>query len=211
MAVDEALLEAALRLRQPVLRFYSWTEASATFGYSQKYFEVARWTSLRPLIRRPTGGGLVLHDTDWTYSVTIPPDHGWYGLRAAESYQRVHEWIRASFAKFGLTTNLSACCQKDAPGQCFVGAEKFDLLSEDKKIAGAAQRRNRCGLLIQGSVRAPEASPASRVDWEVAMMETLSSSQEIRWMELQLDYDLNRRISELIREKYAQPVYNEGR
>ncbi|HCE06326.1 MAG TPA: octanoyltransferase, partial [Verrucomicrobiales bacterium] len=36
MALDEALLENASTLGQPVLRFYDWTEPCATFGYSQK-------------------------------------------------------------------------------------------------------------------------------------------------------------------------------
>src|SRR5689334_22938196 len=69
MAVDEALLEAMPRLRKPVLRFYRWTESAASFGYFQKYATIERLTLLRPLVRRPTGGGLVPHDADWTYSV----------------------------------------------------------------------------------------------------------------------------------------------
>ena len=38
-------------------------------------------------------------------------------------------------------------------GPCFAGYEKFDVLWHGKKIAGAAQRRNKLGLLIQGSVQ----------------------------------------------------------
>src|SRR6267142_4414718 len=90
MALDEALLESMPRLGQPVLRFYSWSEPAASFGYFQKFREIERLTQLRPLVRRPTGGGLVPHDRDWTYSLVFPPTSAWYGLRAIQSYQRVH-------------------------------------------------------------------------------------------------------------------------
>ena len=53
------------------------------------------------------------------------------------------------------------------PGQCFVGYEKSDLLWHGKKIAGAAQRRNKLGLLIQGSVQPP--LPLARAAWQQAM------------------------------------------
>lgn len=72
MALDEALLEAMPRLGQPVLRFYSWIEPAASFGYFQKYADVGKATSLRPLVRRPTAGGVVPHDADWTYSLVFP-------------------------------------------------------------------------------------------------------------------------------------------
>src|SRR5690349_5464521 len=85
MALDEALLEAAATIGGPVMRFYGWTEPAATFGYFQKFEEIAAWTTLRPLIRRPTGGGLVTHDADWTYSVIIPPGTDWYAAKALES------------------------------------------------------------------------------------------------------------------------------
>src|ERR1043166_9908910 len=101
MAVDEALLEAMPRLGMPVLRFYGWTEPAASFGYFQKYAQVERATFLRPLVRRPTGGGIVPHDADWTYSLTFPTSNDWYSLRAVESYRRGHEGGWGAFAKTG--------------------------------------------------------------------------------------------------------------
>jgi lipoate-protein ligase A len=212
MAADEALFEAGVHLRQPVLRFYGWREAAATFGYSQKYAEVAQWTDLRPLIRRPTGGGLVLHDADWTYSMAIPPNHDWHAIKAVESYQRMHEWIRTALTSMGISTVLSRRRQKEAPGRCFVGAEEFDLLCGDEKIAGAAQRRNRHGLLIQGSVQVSRLFPElKKAEWQRAMTEVFPLSSKVTWAPLDLDNNLRRRISELTRDKYAQPAYNERR
>src|SRR6266850_8317909 len=82
MALDEALLQAMPRLGKPVLRFYSWSEPAASFGYFQRYADAANAISLRPLVRRPTGGGMVPHDGDWTYSLVFPPAHSWYVLKA---------------------------------------------------------------------------------------------------------------------------------
>src|SRR4051812_24857979 len=96
MALDQALLDASAEINAPILRFYGWQEPAATFGYFQHHAEIATWTPLRPLIRRPTGGGLVPHDADWTYSVIIPPTDRWYELRAVESYRRLHEWLASS-------------------------------------------------------------------------------------------------------------------
>jgi len=142
MALDEALLEAMPRLQAPVLRFYGWTQPAATFGYFQKYTEVAATTPLRPLIRRPTGGGIVPHNADWTYSAAFPPGHEWHSLKAEESYRRIHDWLRLAFAELKVATELAPCCKKSLPGQCFAGHEKSDLLWHGQKIAGAAQRRN---------------------------------------------------------------------
>src|SRR3954452_17489586 len=125
MALDEALLEAMPRLQKPVLRFYSWTEPAASFGYFQRYAAIEQLTLLRPLVRRPTGGGLVPHDADWTYSLAFPTDHEWYSLTAIDSYRRAHEWVQAAFATLGVATELASCCRKAGPGECFVGYEKF--------------------------------------------------------------------------------------
>lgn len=206
MALDEALLEAMPRLGTPVLRYYGWTEPAASFGYFQKYAEVERATLLRPLIRRPTGGGIVPHDADWTYSLVFPAGHEWYRLTAVESYRRVHEWIQAAFANLNVATKLAPDCQKSAPGQCFIGHEKSDVLWGGRKIAGAAQRRTKAGLLIQGSVQPPPIS-LSRTDWERAM--TAAAFEACA--KLGLDSSLQSRVAELVAAKYSQADYLQKR
>lgn len=236
MALDETLLEAASRLGKPVLRYYGWTEPAATFGYFQKYADVERATLLRPLIRRPTGGGIVPHDADWTYSFVVPPGHEWHLLKAEESYRRIHEWIQAAFAISKLETELAPVARKlpamirssrgegdssqseksqsfltsAATGQCFAGHEKFDLLWRGRKIAGAAQRRNKLGLLIQGSVQ-PPLKTITRTDWENAVIEAARERFQVNWCEFSLDQTLRGRAAELTRQKYSQSDYNQRR
>lgn len=210
MAMDEALLEAMSRLQKPVLRFYGWTEPAATFGYFQKYSEVASATPLRPLIRRPTGGGIVPHDADWTYSVIFPPGHEWHSLKAEESYRRIHDWLRLAFAELKVETELAPCCKKSLPGQCFVGHEKFDLLWCGKKIAGAAQRRNKLGLLIQGSIQPPPLA-LPRADWEAAMGEAARKHCGSVWTCFPPDDELRRRADILARDKFSQAGHNRKR
>jgi lipoyl(octanoyl) transferase len=210
MAMDEALLETSPARGLPVLRFYSWSEPAASFGYFQKYAEVERATLLRPLVRRPTGGGIVPHDADWTYSLAVPPSAGWYNLKAIESYQRVHEWIRSAFQKLGIATELADDTRKALPGQCFAGHEKFDVLWQGRKIAGAAQRRTRNGLLIQGSVQPPPIK-ISRADWENAMRDVAESEHQISWRDFQPDSALQERVERLAQKTYSSPAYNQRR
>lgn len=210
MALDEALLEAMPRLGLPVFRFYGWTEPAASFGYFQKYSEVAQLTPLRPLVRRPTGGGIVPHDSDWTYSVAIPTRHPWYSFTAIESYRRIHEWIRDACLRLGARAELAPEPRHEQPGQCFVGYERFDLLLRGRKIAGAAQRRRRDGLLIQGSVQ-PGILELPRIAWQRSMCETAALKEGIQWNELTLDQALLERAKELAHAKYSQPVHTQRR
>ena len=210
MAMDEALLVAMPRLSQPVLRFYGWTEPAATFGYFQEFADVERATHLRPLIRRPTGGGIVPHDADWTYSLVFPAGHEWHQLKAEESYRRVHEWIQVALAALDLATELAPAARKVLPGQCFEGHEKSDLLWHGRKIAGAAQRRNKLGLLIQGSVQPAPTFPA-RSAWEKAMCAVATARNRAAWSGFPNDEATLAVAAELARRKYAQADYNQKR
>ena len=226
MALDEALLEAVSRLGKPVLRFYGWTEPAATFGYFQKYADVERATPLRPLIRRPTGGGIVPHDADWTYSLAFPPGHEWHSLKAEESYRRVHEWIQSAFARLKIATELAPGCRCSAldtrhpspPDACFVGHVKFDLLWKGRKIAGAAQRRNKSGLLIQGSVQPPpfqksevRSQNSERAAWQKAMCAVGSEEFRIQWSEFEPDNPLRQCADALVRTRFSLATYNQKR
>jgi len=210
MALDEALLDAMPRLQKPVLRFYGWTEPAATFGYFQKFSEVAAATQLRPLIRRPTGGGIVPHDVDWTYAAVFPAGHEWHSLKAEESYRRIHDWLRLAFAELKIETALAPCCKKTLPGQCFAGYEKSDLLWHGKKIAGAAQRRNQLGLLIQGSVQPPPGAPA-RADFERAMRAVAEKLFAVTWTDFSPDAALAAAAEKLAREKFSLAGHNQKR
>ena len=209
MAWDEALLLSASRLGTPLLRFYAWTQPAATFGYFQHYRDIEGMTVLRPLIRRPTGGGLVPHDADWTYSLIIPPTDPWYALSAVESYRQMHHWICAAFQHLGATTELAPTCRRKTIGQCFVGAEKFDVIQGERKIAGAAQRRTRDGLLIQGSIQPPP--DINRRDYEPALLDQATKNWNVHWEILEPDQALITQMHKLCQEKYAQADYNTRR
>jgi len=210
MAFDEAWLEFCALDGRPGLRFYGWQQPAATFGISQHYATISRATPLRPLVRRPTGGGLVAHTADWTYSLVLPPPHPWYALPAIESYRRIHEWLQAAWAQLGIATELAPMARKEIPGQCFFGAEKYDLLWLGRKIAGAAQRRTRSGLLTQGSVQS-QPPGIQRADWEKAMLEVGTLKFGAQWTPFRPAAGFQERVIQLAREKYAQPAYNERR
>jgi lipoate-protein ligase A len=210
MAWDEALLESVPRIGRPVLRFYGWTEQAASFGYFQRFADVECLTPLRPLVRRPTGGGLVPHDRDWTYALVFPAVHPWHRCRARESYARVHEWIQRALKLLALETELARGDRTGHTGQCFVDAVRCDVLWQGRKVAGAAQRRTRQGLLIQGSVQPPSAA-LQRADWETAMREAARSGWGVQWELLTPEPWLIECAQRLASGKYSQAAYNERR
>ena len=209
MAIDQAMLEATAGLGRPILRFYSWSEAAASFGYFQKYAEIERLTLLRPLVRRPTGGGLVPHAGDWTYCVAAPPGGDWYSLTAVASYERIHDWVRRAFLQLGVVTELAPCCRVEGPGQCFVGYEKSDVLWQGLKVGGAAQRRTRAGLLIQGSVQPPPV-PLARGDWEAAMV-ACGAAEGIQWTEFADTAEWQARVAALVAQTYGRAEFHQRR
>src|SRR6059036_2008360 len=69
MAIDEALLEHATA---PSIRFYRWHSPALSFGYFGRFADVKSYTRESDLVRRWTGGGIVFHGDDLTYSIVIP-------------------------------------------------------------------------------------------------------------------------------------------
>jgi lipoate-protein ligase A len=137
-------------------------------------------------------------------------NHPWYSLTAIESYRSIHAWIQAAFTQLSVSTSLAPTALRAQPGQCFIGFEQFDLLWRGQKIAGAAQRRRRDGLLIQGSVQPPSGIP-DRVVWQKAMCQVAVAGQGVRWLPFNPDAPLQQRTDELIQRKYSQSAYNQKR
>lgn len=161
MAIDAALLESAPE-DYAAFRHYGWSEPAITFGYSQRFDEVAKASPEDVnLCRRATGGGIVDHRNDWTYALILRKAPGAAQTSSTELYQTIHESITVALRGEGIETQLAPCPRKCAeaphkttgPDQCFVQPVMNDVLSVNgRKTAGAAMKRTRKGLLIQGSI-----------------------------------------------------------
>ena len=69
MAADEALMLSAPLRGRPLLRFYEWDRPAVSIGYVQT---IAAAPEGYAAVRRPTGGGVVYHDYDFTYETIMP-------------------------------------------------------------------------------------------------------------------------------------------
>jgi len=160
MAVDEALLTDAAESGQATLRFYQWNEPTLSLGYFQRHADrQAHPPSVNcPLVRRPSGGGAIIHDTELTYSLTLP----WRTAGTGEClYNLMHETLVEALAGWGLATRRWVTCGASEKAQTRAVAEPFlcferrapgDVVVDSAKIAGSAQRRRGQALLQHGSV-----------------------------------------------------------
>jgi len=151
MAIDEALFAYS---KVPALRFYYWSCPTLSFGYFGKYDNAAKVGAGRELVRRWTGGGLVLHGSDLTYSLVIPFQNP-VALPAREVYTKFHRTIRDTLIDIGICASLATSSSPKISEACFANPVFADVLVAGVKVAGAAQRRTRTGLLQQGSVQYP--------------------------------------------------------
>jgi lipoate-protein ligase A len=160
MAIDEALLEHAT---VPSIRFYHWHSPALSFGYFGRFSDVADYASARDLVRRWTGGGIVFHGDDLTYSIVIPANNAVFSESSISIYEKVHRALRNALGGSGKRAVVAGgvdpgrsnvAKQANAGGyNCFANPVRADLMMDGRKIAGAAQRRTRRGLLQQGSIQ----------------------------------------------------------
>jgi lipoate-protein ligase A len=167
MAADFLLLKRYPARDHARFRAYGWHRPAFSFGYSQKIAWVRAHLPVDAaetgeLVRRPTGGGLVDHRADWTYALVLPRGHALETARAIESYRAVHAALVEALRACGQPATLKDRCDTPSaadpcsklPSLCFTRPELFDVVHPDtgQKIAGAAQKRTKDGLLFQGSL-----------------------------------------------------------
>lgn len=184
MAADDVALEQAAGHGRCVLRIYRWAGASphaATFGYSQAWSEAEAGVRRRyeavtfPIVRRPTGGGVVFHDGDLTFSFIFPWTRLFSPMRI---YRDIHEAVLMGLRGAGVQsliwTGAGAQAAAGIARECFSRAEPMDLVDESGvKILGGALRRRKGVGLYQGSLR-PEGLGASMERLGQAVEEGLS-------------------------------------
>ena len=162
MAADLLLLESYPSPKNIRFRAYAWSEPAFTFGVSQSWTKYREIVPARyPLVRRSTGGGLVSHLDDWTFALVIPEGHPLFKADAMASYAAVHEALLQALLLQGQPVKLSpmptGTRDFQSPDDCARRAEPNDLVRSDdgRKVAGAAQKRTRKGLLIEGYIWRP--------------------------------------------------------
>lgn len=136
-----------------ILRVYSWKPKCISVGYTQKAIEKDGWE----VVKRPTGGGIVYHDEgEIAYSVITALDNLILPKGLIPSYKRISEAIVYALKKFGVAAEIHA--QKVTAGQqrsnlCFEQPMEYEIVVEDKKIVGSAQKRGKKAMLQQGAIK----------------------------------------------------------
>ena len=196
MAIDEALLEWSDR---PCLRLYRWDHGALSFGYFGKFADVAKFAHERDLVRRWTGGGIVLHGTDLTYSVIIPAGRDDLVRSPADLYSAIHSVIRGVLVDDGLPAVLANGASEKISEACFANPVRWDVVLDGRKIAGAAQRRTRSGLLQQGSVQLTHRPSGFAERFARALCATAETQS--------FEDRIIQRANHIAQEKYAQPSW----
>ena len=160
MARDEVLLVGVGgSTSTPTLRFYKWDPPTISLGYFQKYREYESLPSPAgelAVVRRTTGGGAILHDREWTYSITLPALHPLAQASATHLYEVVHDALIDTLALLGVHAERCLLSDDSSAGRgpffCFDRRHCADVLLDGSKLAGSAQRRTKTAILQHGSI-----------------------------------------------------------
>ena len=161
MAIDEALLQNATPQWPIVLRVYRWERPTLSIGHFQRIEDRQYDPRLcdLPWVKRKTGGGAIVHDSELTYSILVPRRETQPVKGHNEAlYRAIHLAFVDNLKTLGWDANLSETCTCKTTSDketdaflCFSRRTPVDLLVGGYKILGSAQRRTATGLIQHGS------------------------------------------------------------
>jgi lipoate-protein ligase A len=162
MATDEAIMLALIQHKtMPTIRFYDWNVPTLSYGYHQDVtneidFEVVAEKGYR-YVRRPTGGRMVLHKNEVTYSVIAPLEERLAG-NISNSYLEISRALAAGLQMMGIEDvemekgELNSWEQRMASNPCYTSSSRYEIKYQHKKMIGSAQVRKDNVLLQHGSI-----------------------------------------------------------
>ncbi len=214
MAADEAACEA---LPAPfTLRFYNWKSPGVTFGYSQRRKAVGEAVSaagknIADIVRRPTGGGIVFHESDLTFSFVFPSPGVYF--EPGKTYERLHRAIGGEYARLGMPFGLLDEKTKDYSVNdpvmdCFSKPVDKDILYNGKKVLGGALRKLGDYMLYQASFQAPDAR-SNAAGHKNAVIRALGAEFGLEWESAGITPAALARTRELAGAKYRTREWNE--
>ncbi|MCP9818333.1 lipoate--protein ligase family protein [Synechococcus sp. Cruz-9H2] len=154
MAIDDWLLDQLpLKPGQGVVRLYTWSTPTLSLGHHQKAIDPAWRTATRQgrlaLVRRPSGGGAVLHAGCLTYALLWPNPP----RQRKQAYGLVAVWLAQALARLGLDLSPGQDETTAPASNCFASSTAADLVGIDRqKRVGSAQLWRKRQLLQHGSV-----------------------------------------------------------
>ncbi len=202
MAVDEML--HICRGELPLLRIYQWRHAAVSFGYFEKLSDAMGDFPGEEIeyVRRWTGGGIVDHRVDLTYTLSIPKGHPLEQQRGNTSYAQIHKALAKAMQACGVACELTEEDSDSEERSCFVKPVPFDIVDPSgRKLAGAGQKRSRHGLLHQGSVQGVENCEA----WQLALIQSLATKAKEK------DITGLGDVSKVVRARYGNSVWTRKR
>jgi lipoate-protein ligase A len=170
MAWDEKIFERYLEDGIGVLRLYRWQGPAFTYGFSQEpasQIDLAACSvDAVEVVKRITGGGILFHDDEITYSFVGSKEDVGEPQGVFVDYRNICRFLMRFYESLGLVPAfaLSQADFKDrcAPHElCSAAYEKHDIVIAGKKIGGNAQKRNRQVIFQHGSI------PCS-INWDFA-------------------------------------------
>jgi lipoate---protein ligase len=143
---------------QPRVRFYEWERKSITYGH---FIDPDKWLVQEKMellgfdtARRPTGGGLIFHYTDFAYTVAVPSHHPKCSQTVLDNYRLVNSALLEAISSIPGAFSLQE--RSDASSAftelCMATATQYDLIYAGRKLGGSAQRKTSGGFVHQGTL-----------------------------------------------------------
>lgn len=148
MAIDEAILTERIDSYVPnTVRLYRWKPSAVSIGKFQSidnevYLEQCRALGVH-IVRRPSGGGTVYHDSDGEITYSIIANKADIGTQDITIiYTKVYAGLTTALRRLGVTADFSAGNAKACP----------NLTVDGKKISGSAQCHKKNVVLQHGTL-----------------------------------------------------------
>ncbi|MGB4599288.1 MAG: lipoate--protein ligase family protein [Trichlorobacter sp.] len=163
MAIDEALFRCFdPASSRPILRLYGWQPPALSLGRFQKAgddLDLARCAADNlAVVRRITGGGAIFHADELTYSLVCSPSQIPAATSIKDSFRILTSFLLGFYSVLGLQADYAvdlAPAGSRLGGRtplCFAGRESYDILVNNRKLGGNAQRRSREIIFQHGSI-----------------------------------------------------------
>lgn len=165
MALDEELLgRAKSGETTPVLRLYGWSPPAVSLGRFQTIERTINLDACAELgidiVRRVTGGRAVLHNRELTYSVVARTDNPLFPNDILGTYRTIALGLLAGFRKLGVRAEMVVHSARHAElvkkeikqPACFSSPSWYEIIVNNRKVVGSAQRRVSDAFLQHGSI-----------------------------------------------------------